>query len=233
MTEFRPRPFQMIPPVIKNLLIINVLIFLAQQAFGRDTEIRIDMMFGLHDFRSSFFRIYQVITYMFLHGGWEHIIFNMFALWMFGSVLENYWGGKRFFIFYIICGIGAAICDMGVRYFANPNLLADLNSPLLNQEQAEDIVGLLSSYTIGASGAIFGCLAGFGYLFPNNEILILPIPFPVKAKWVVIGYGAIELFAGFRSSPGDNVAHWAHLGGALFGILLVMYWNRNNRRHSY
>jgi membrane associated rhomboid family serine protease len=223
----------MIPPVIKNLLIINILVFLAQQAFGKEMELRIDMMFGLHDFRSPFFRIYQLITYMFLHGGWDHILFNMFALWMFGSVLENYWGSKRFFTFYMICGIGAAICDMAVRYMANPHLLEALNSPFLNQDQAEDIIGSVNSFTIGASGAIFGCLAGFGFLFPNSEILILPIPFPVKAKWVVLGYGAIELFAGFRSSPGDNVAHWAHLGGALFGILLCLYWNRNNRRRNY
>jgi membrane associated rhomboid family serine protease len=223
----------MIPPVIKNLLIINVLIFLAQLAFGDSTELRISSLFGLHDVHSVYFRIYQVVTYMFLHGGWDHILFNMFALWMFGSVLENYWGSKRFFIFYMVCGIGAAICDLGVMYLANAHLLADLNSPFLTQEHAEDIYSTLNSPTIGASGAIFGCLAGFGYLFPNSEILILPIPFPVKAKWVVIGYGAIELFAGFRSSPGDNVAHWAHLGGALFGILLVMYWNRHNRRNPY
>ncbi len=233
MTEFRPGRFQMIPPVIKNLIIINVLVFLAQQTFGQETEQSIENLFALHDVHSVYFKPHQLITYMFLHGGWQHILFNMFALWMFGAILENNWGAKRFLMFYMVCGIGAAVCHLAVLYYENAQLLAELNLPDITQERAEYIYGSVNAATIGASGAIFGCLAAFGYLFPNSQLIILPIPFPIKAKWAVLGYAAIELFSGVRSSAGDNVAHWAHLGGGLVGLLLVVYWNRNNRRNFY
>ena len=223
----------MIPPVIKNLIIINVLIFLAQTTFGHDMEINIEKLFALHDVHSVFFKPHQLVTYMFLHGGWEHIIFNMFALWMFGAILENHWGGKRFLIFYMVCGIGAAVCQLSVLYYQNAQLLGELNSPYLTQVRAEDIYGTINEPTLGASGAIFGCLAAFGWLFPNSQLIILPIPFPIKAKWAVLGYAAIELFLGVRGSMTDNVAHWAHLGGGLVGLLLVVYWNRHNRRNFY
>ncbi len=233
MTEFRPGSFQMIPPVIKNLLIINVLVFLAQQAFGQETEYHMLNLFALHDFHSPLFKPYQVITYMFLHGGWDHIFFNMFALWMFGAILENYWGARRFLTFYLVCGIGAALCNMAVVYYENAQLIQQLNSAAdVSQEQIEYISGAVNSPTLGASGAIFGCLAAFGYLFPNS-LIYLYFFVPIKAKWMVLGYAALELFSGFRNSAGDNVAHWAHLGGGLVGLLLVMYWNRNNRRNFY
>src|SRR5450755_3048788 len=225
MTEFRPGSFQMIPPVIKNLLIINVLVFLAQQAFGQETEYHMLNLFALHDFHSPLFKPYQVITYMFLHGGWDHIFFNMFALWMFGAILENYWGARRFLTFYLVCGVGAALCNMAVVYYENGQLIQQLNSAAdVSQEQIEFISGAVNSPTLGASGAIFGCLAAFGYLFPNSEMIIIPIPFPIKAKWLVLGYAALELVSGIRGSAGDNVAHWAHLGGGLVGLLLVIWW---------
>jgi len=230
MTEFRPGSFRMIPPVIKNLLIINVLVFLAQQAIGPANEQNMVSLFGLHDLRSYYFRPHQLITYLFLHGGWEHIIFNMFALWMFGSMLENFWGSKRFLIFYMVCGLGAAVCHMAVLYYESGQLLQQMQ---LGQVSPEETYGRINAATVGASGAIFGCLAAFGYLFPNSEMIIIPIPVPIKAKWLVLGYAFIELVSGIRSSAGDNVAHWAHLGGGLVGLLLVIWWNRTNRRNFY
>lgn len=229
MTEFRPGGFQMIPPVIKNLIIINVLVFLAQQIPGIDATLT--NLFALHDIHSVYFKPHQVITYMFLHGGWEHIIVNMFVLWMFSSILENYWGGKRFLIFYIVSGIGAAVLQLAVLYYENGKLLAEL-SPYLDEDRVAFIYGTVNEATVGASGAIFGCMAAFGYLFPNS-LIYLYFFVPIKAKWFVMGYAAYELFLGVRGSAGDNVAHWAHLGGGLVGLLLVVYWNRNNRRNFY
>jgi rhomboid family protein len=234
MTEFRPGRFQMIPPVIKNLIIINVLVFLAQQTFGPEMELKMLNLFALHDIHSVYFRPHQLITYLFLHGGWDHIIFNMFALWMFGAILENYWGPKRFLIFYIVCGVGAAVCHLAVLYTEMAPTMDIFHQLPLDQQQ-ELLYSpefKVNSATLGASGAIFGCLAAFGYLFPNS-LIYLYFFVPIKAKWFVLGYAAIELFSGVRNSAGDNVAHWAHLGGALFGILLVIYWNRTNKRNFY
>ena len=234
MTEFRPGSFQMIPPVIKNLIIINVLVFLAQQTLGHQVEAWMINTLALHDVHSVYFRPHQLVTYMFLHGGWDHIFFNMFALWMFGAVLENYWGGKRFLIFYMICGIGAALCHLAVLYTEMAPLMDAFHQ--LSPEQQQDLLYAsdfrVNEPTLGASGAIFGCLAAFGYLFPNS-LIYLYFFVPIKAKWVVLGYAAIELFSGVRNSAGDNVAHWAHLGGGLVGLLIVMWWNRSNRRNFY
>jgi membrane associated rhomboid family serine protease len=158
----------------------------------------------------------------------------MFALWMFGAILENYWGGKRFLIFYMISGIGAALCHLAVLYYEMTPIV-DLFHQIPPDQQQEFLYSSqykLNEATVGASGAIFGCLAAFGYLFPNS-LIYLYFFVPIKAKWAVIGYAALELFSGVRSSAGDNVAHWAHLGGGLVGLLLVMYWNRNNRRNFY
>jgi membrane associated rhomboid family serine protease len=235
MTEFRPGSFQMIPPVIKNLIIINVLVFLAQYTLGNAINERMQELFALHDLHSPFFRPHQLVTYMFLHGGWDHIFFNMFGLWMFGSILENYWGPKRFLAFYIVCGIGAAVCHLAVLY---PEMARYMEQTLpMYSPQDQQVIMHSPGYevngaTLGASGAIFGCLAAFGYLFPNN-LIYLYFFVPIKVKWFVLGYAAIELFSGIRNSAGDNVAHWAHLGGGLVGILLVMYWNRTNRRNFY
>jgi membrane associated rhomboid family serine protease len=233
MTEFRPRQFELIPPVIKNLIIVNVLVFFAQYTFGR-ADNNIENMFALHDVHSVFFKPHQLITHMFMHGGISHLFFNMFALWMFGSVLENHWGAKRFLTFYILCGLGAAILHLAVLYVEMKPVM-ELFYQLDPERQAELLYSenfKVNTATIGASGAVFGCLAAFGYLFPNS-LIYLYFFFPIKAKWFVILYAGMELWLGVQNSAGDNVAHWAHLGGALVGILLVWYWNKTNRRSFY
>jgi membrane associated rhomboid family serine protease len=234
MSEFRPGSFQMIPPVIKNLVIINALIYLAQFTLGHNVDQYLQNLFALHDLHSALFRPHQLVTYMFLHGGWDHIFFNMFALWMFGSVLENYWGGKRFLIFYMISGIGAAVFHLAVLYQEMAPVMDSFHFLPIAQQQdlLYDPSFRVNEATIGASGAVFGCLAAFGYLFPNQYIYLYFFV-PIKVKWAVLGYAAIELFSGIRASAGDNVAHWAHLGGGLVGLLLVIYWNRTNRRNFY
>ena len=234
MTEFRPGGFQLIPPVIKNLIIINVLIFLAQYSLGTTINFKIEDLFALHDVRSPLFRPHQLITYLFLHASWEHVLYNMFALWMFGSILENYWGPKRFLVFYMICGLGAAIAHLAVLYpEMTPDFLAFHNAPdSVQQEYLYAHNAIINSATLGASGAVFGCLAAMGYLFPNS-LIYLYFFVPIKVKWFVLGYAAIELFAGVHPTAGDSVAHWAHLGGGLVGLLLVIYWNRTNRRNFY
>jgi len=234
MTEFRPGGFQMIPPVIKNLIIVNVLVFLAQQVFANNSSFDIDNTFALHDIHSVYFKPFQIITHMFMHGGWDHLFFNMFALWMFGSILENVWGGKRFLIYYVLCGLGSAALHLAVLYYENGQLLQEFNSWDVLRQQAEgaNVYGQINEATLGASGAIFGCLAAFGYLFPNS-LIYLYFFVPIKAKWFVLIYAAMELFLGVRNSAGDNVAHFAHLGGAVMGLILVIYWNRNKRRNFY
>jgi membrane associated rhomboid family serine protease len=233
MSQFRFTRPDRFPPVIKNLLIINVLIFLAQKTIGANSY-TISNLFALHDVHSVFFKPYQLITYMFLHGGIDHLLFNMLALWMFGSVLENYWGAKRFLQYYIICGLGAGLLHLGVLYLEmEPVMEAFRTFPTDYQlELIEDPRFKVNVPTVGASGAIFGCLAAFGYLFPNTLIYVYFL-FPIKAKWFVIIYGAIELALAVRNSAGDNVAHFAHLGGAITGIIIVLIWNKTNRKTLY
>lgn len=231
---YRPNRF---PPVVKNLIIINVIVFIAQMTFENSKPFFIDNLFALHDIHSVYFKPHQLITHMFMHGSFEHILFNMFALWMFGSMLENYWGAKRFLQFYLICGLGAAVLHLGVLYFElNPAWEAMEQLKVINpgayQEILNDPMRGLNGATVGASGAIFGCLAAFGYLFPNS-LIYLYFLFPIKAKWFVIIYAALELWLGVRNSAGDNVAHFAHLGGALAGIILVFIWNKTNRKTLY
>ncbi|MEX6690302.1 rhomboid family intramembrane serine protease [Danxiaibacter flavus] len=234
MSEFRPGGFQILPYIIKNLIIINVLIFLAQQTFGAGGNTRLEDLFALHTWQSSLFKPWQFVTYMFMHGSWGHIFWNMFAVWMFGAVLENLWGPKRFLTFYVVCGLGAALAHMIVLYFENQGLIKEFNSlsPMDKEVYYTLFVRHLNSATLGASGAVFGCLAAFGYLFPNRYISIYFL-FPIKAKWFVIIYAGIELFSGIKNSAGDNVAHFAHLGGGLVGIILVYYWNKTNRHNFY
>jgi membrane associated rhomboid family serine protease len=171
---------------------------------------------------------------MFMHGSIGHLFFNMFALWMFGSMLENVWGSKRFLIFYVVSGLGAAFLHLGVLYFQMEPLMQTFRQ--LSADQQEQLLYsrefIVNTATVGASGAVFGCLAAFGYLFPNS-LLYVYFLFPIKAKWFVLIYAGLELWMGVRNTAGDNVAHWAHLGGGLAGFLLVLCWNKTNRRNFY
>jgi len=228
---YRPNRF---PPVVKNLIIINVLVFIAQITFEKSKPFFIENLFALHDVRSVFFKPHQLITHMFMHGSFEHILFNMFALWMFGSLLENYWGPKRFLQFYIICGLGAALLHLGVLYVELSPYWEQLKAfPPESQDYiTHNPMEAMNGATLGASGAIFGCLAAFGYLFPNSLIYVY-FMIPMKAKWFVLLYGGLELWLGIRNSAGDNVAHFAHLGGAITGFILVFIWNKTNRKTLY
>ena len=232
MTEFRPTRFEILPTVIKNLLIINGLVFLAQITIGK--QINIENTFALHTWQSPLFKPWQFFTHMFMHGDFSHILSNMFALWMFGSILENVWGPKRFLIFYIVCGLGAALCHMGVLYYQTEQAINLFNAATYENQLMlrEDIIIRLREATLGASGAVFGCLAAFGYLFPNTFIYIY-FMIPLKAKWFVMIYAGFELFQAVQNSAGDNVAHVAHLGGALVGIILVYFWNKTNKKKLY
>jgi len=266
MQSYRQSFLGNIPPVVKNLLILNVLFFIATyalQALGIDLTEKL----ALYNFQSPYFRPYQLVTHMFMHGGIAHIFFNMFALVMFGKVLEMVWGPKRFLIFYMVTGLGAAVTLSFVNYLGLHSLHVDmqafLNTPtpegllsfvrehlpnaaagvndFLNDyssnpgnpgyiSQAGDLVqkiyGLhLNIPTVGASGAVFGLLLAFGMLFPNTQLMLFFPPIPIKAKYFVIGYGLIELFSGVIPHQNDNIAHFAHLGGMLFGFLLIKYWS--------
>lgn len=233
MTEFRPGRFQILPTIVKNLIIINVLVFIAQKIFDSPfASFDLNNLFALHTIQSAHFHVWQIVTYMFMHGSIDHIFFNMFALWMFGSILENTWGEKKFLTFYMLCGIGAALCHLAVLYYENQPLVQDLNLYNLDLESHSLILQRLDVPTIGASGAIFGCLAAFGYLFPNTYIYLYFF-IPLKAKWFVIIYGVIELFGALRNSAGDDVAHFAHLGGALVGIILCYIWNKKKKNRYY
>lgn len=233
MTEFRPGSFQILPPIIKNLLIINLLVFMAQSFIPPDA-VDINGLFALHTWQSSLFKPWQFITHMFMHANLFHIFSNMFALWMFGSILENVWGPKRFLTFYLLCGLGAAFCHMMVLYFQNQQLLNEFYA--LSEAQQNlylpKVEMILNEPTLGASGAVFGCLAAFGYMFPNTYIYLYFF-LPIKAKWFVIFYAAFELYATVQSSAGDNVAHVAHLGGALAGFILVYFWKKSKNSKRY
>jgi len=283
--QIRPGGFNVLPTVIKNLMIINGLVLLAQytgELWGQADWM--NNFFALHNVQSEYFKPHQLITHMFMHGDFFHFFFNMFALWMFGNMLENLWGSKRFLFFYVVCGLGAAAMhlaslsidahflhqqvsgflsrttpsELDVFINEHPRLYSQnffndqkLSLPdfqtLLNQwpsypsdemyvAKAREYVKSFEIFsinipTLGASGAVFGALAAFGYLFPNTYIYIYFF-FPIKAKWFVILYAAAELWMGVRNS-GGNVAHFAHLGGALIGFLLVVYWNKKNRKTFY
>ena len=239
-----------LPTVTKNLLIINVLCFfgaVVAQRYG----INLNNVGGMHFFLSPDFNVAQLVSYMFLHANFEHIFFNMFAVWMFGRSLEMVWGPKRFLIYYMICGIGAGLVQeliSAIEYFtltssmsaeAVETVLREGSSILqsgmnyVDSRMAELNIAVNRS-TVGASGAVYGILLAFGMLFPNSQMYVFPIPFPIKAKFFVIGYAVIELVLGM-SRTADGVAHFAHLGGMIFGFLLIMYWkkNRNNGQFYY
>ncbi|MBC8266095.1 MAG: rhomboid family intramembrane serine protease [Flavobacteriales bacterium] len=233
--NYRPSSFRHLPEVVKNLLIINGLFFLATITLGR---MGFDMyrFFGLHQFQSADFMPHQLVTHLFMHGNFTHLFFNMFALWMFGKVLENVWGAKKFLIYYMITGLGAAAIHLGVSQYqifelANgiPEILELAKEGLYNRSNPNSLklTQLIHTPTVGASGAVFGVLLAFGMLFPN-ALLYIYFAFPIKAKYFVIIYGLLELYAGISNNPADNVAHFAHLGGMIFGFLLIKYWRKSS-----
>jgi membrane associated rhomboid family serine protease len=221
------------PPVTKNLLIINVLFFAARwvaalPAYGID----LDDVLGLHFFLASHFYFYQIFTYMFMHGSFSHLFFNMFAVWMFGRIMENTMGSKRFLFYYLTCGLGAGLMQELVQFAnywiegLNAYELVSLNG--VNIEMGE----FLNRWTtVGASGAVYGILLSFGMTFPNERLFIFPLPVPIRAKYFVVGYAVIELLSAF-GRPGDGVAHFAHLGGMLVGLLLLLYWRNGGGSHN-
>lgn len=237
--EYRPSGFGYLPVVTKNIIIINVIMFLASiilQGQGID----LTKYFGLHYYLADDFKPHQFITYIFMHSGFQHILFNMLGVYIFGQVLEQVWGPKRYLIFYIVTGLGAALAQYVIMHFEISHTLdlvnEELASPLMSAANKADLINrkynyLNSKVIVGASGSLFGLLGAFGMLFPNRE-LYLYFLFPIKAKWLVIAYGAFEIFSGLRSDPGDNVAHFAHIGGLIVGVILVLLW-RKDRNHFY
>ena len=220
------------PTVTKNLIIINILFFLGgivATRYGLD----LSAYLGLHFFMADDFNPAQLISYMFMHGGFTHLFFNMFAVWMFGRILEQIWGPKRFLFYYIACGIGAGLVQELVQYIQYAVEL----SAYAQVDTGEGIIIPMQQYlnlmnTVGASGAVYAILLAFGMLFPNEKMFIIPFPFPIKAKFFVAGYAVIELMQGFANNPTDNVAHFAHLGGMIFGFALIMYWKKKNRGNN-
>mgnify|MGYP000066433098 CR=1 FL=1 len=215
MNSYRSNRFSSMPPVVKNLIIINVL-FLALKFTLERMQIDLSQYLGLHYWRSDYFKPWQLLTHMFMHGNFMHLLSNMFALWMFGSVLENTWGSQRFLLFYMVTGIGAACMHLGV----------------LSYEYAQYQNVLYNQVTVGASGAVFGLLFAFGYLFPNT-LLYVYFLMPIKAKYFVALYALFELYAGIQNSAGDNIAHYAHLGGMVMAFIILMYWKKHDRTHFY
>jgi len=216
MSNFRYTRPDRFPPIIKNLIIINFLVWIAQLIYDKQWGLTVKI--GLWPIDTPLFKPYQIATHMFAHASYDdrggivfmHILFNMFALFMFGRILENVWGAKRFLLFYLACGVGAAATH------------------LIMQE----LMGGFS-VAVGASGAIMGVFVAFAYLFPNTELMLIPIPFPIKAKWLAVGYILLDLFGGFGQLGEDKIAHFAHLGGALTGFLIVLFWNKTNRKTLY
>jgi membrane associated rhomboid family serine protease len=230
MNAYRQSPFANLTPVVKNLLIINIIFFIGTWVLGDRFEII--SYLPAYYFDSPSFRVWQIITYMFMHGGFGHIFFNMFALFMFGPILEYSIGSKRFFNLYFICGIGAIVIQMLVQAIELHNLIGTFtihnSANVINQLDPISLQKVKAIYedpVVGASGAIFGIVVAFAMLYPNMEMMILFIPVPIKAKYLIPGYIAIELFSGIGQFSGDNVAHFAHLGGALFGFLMVKLWH--------
>ena len=216
--------FNRMPPVVKNLIIINIIMFIATYIIG-------DVMyekFALFFFESPLFKPYQLVTHMFMHGDMWHILFNMYSLFLFGCVLEHIWGGKKFLLFYLVTGIGAALIHSGVMYLEASALESAIENG--NVMANIDLTQIYSTPTVGASGAIYGLLLAYGMLFPNNVMQLIFPPVALKAKYFVLIFGVLELFLGITNS-GGNIAHFAHLGGMIFGYFLIIYWKKNNRMY--
>lgn len=251
MNAFQSRGgFGGLPIIVKNLLIINGLFFLATIAL-KGQGIDLTRIFGAFYFDSPNFEVWQIITHMFMHGSFAHIFFNMFALWMFGTAIEGIWGPKRFLIYYLITGFGAFLLHYAVVAFQVHNIVAELGPDAVElvktkgvqywsegKNFSDPLLGKLNILynvpVVGASGAVFGLLLAYGMMFPNQKLMLLFFPVPIKAKYFVMLYGAFELYSGIANNPGDNIAHFAHLGGMLFGYFLIKYWksNQNNYRRN-
>lgn len=216
------------PAVTRNLLIINFLCFIAMLVLAQMGVANLNDLCGLHFFMASDFHVYQLLTYMFMHGGWEHIILNMFMLWMFGAVMERVWGAKRFIFYYLFCGVGAGLMQEIAQFVQFYVMASDAGFGLsmLSQVAAANDAALGQWTTVGASGAIYALLLAFGMMFPDERMFIIPIPIPIKAKWMVMGSIVVELFSAL-ASPGSQVAHLAHLGGMIFGFFLIRYWQKH------
>ena len=233
--------FSHLPEVVKNLLIINGLFFLATWAL-RSYEIDLSNLFALHQFQSPDFMPHQLVTHMFMHANFPHLLMNMFILWMFGKTLENMWGGKRFLTYYMITGFGAALIYVGYIQFQIHDIASNISliqMESINQNRTiidnvfvpttyemKKLYHLINVPMVGASGAIYGVLLAFGMLFPNSTIYLLIPPIPIKSKYFVGGLGILALISGIGNNPGDNIAHFAHLGGMIFGIILLKYWKK-------
>ena len=231
-----------LPPVVKNIIMLNVLMLLAYYAVSSVFGVDLNSMLGLYFPKSEQFKPIQILTHMFMHANFWHIFFNMYALYIFGGVLENVWGPKRFLIYYIICGLGAALTHESVIFLQYNHLVQSMSpdnlqavlsegtayfhqGKVFSDPDMQNLQILLNTPTVGASGAIFGVLLAFGVLFPNTQLMLLFPPIPIKAKYLVAGYGAIELYLAV-TQPGSNIAHAAHLGGMLFGYILIRYWRK-------
>lgn len=231
-----------LPPVVKNIIMINVLMLLAYYAAVSVFGVDLNSLLGLYFPASGQFKPFQIVTHMFMHGGFLHLFFNMYALFIFGPILESVWGPKRFLIYYMVCGLGAALTHETVNFFQYSHLIQNISpedlrlvirqgteyfhqGKVFTDMDMQNLQLLLNTPTVGASGAIFGVLLAFGVLFPNTQLLLLIPPMPIKAKYLVIGYGALELILAV-TQPGSNIAHAAHLGGMIFGYLLIRYWRK-------
>ncbi len=247
MSLSRNPAFQNIPPVVKNLIIINAIMLLLTYVLESSMGIDLTRKLGLFYIGSPLFKPFQLISHIFMHGGFAHLFFNMFALFMFGRVLEQVWGSKRFFIYYFFTGLGAALLHSFVNYIEARSILASLTPEqiALVKNEGAAIFAAHKNYAhsgmaalnllynipvVGASGAVFGVLLAFGMYFPNTQLMLLFPPIPIKAKYFVIGYGLLELYLGFTQAN-SNVAHFAHLGGMLFGFILIRAWRK--RRNNF
>jgi len=236
------RGFFGLPPVVKNIILINIIMLFADFTVSRVFGIELATILGLYFPKSDQFMPLQIVTHMFMHGSLLHLLFNMYALFIFGQVLEQVWGPKRFLTYYLVCGLGAAFVHETVIFLQYEKIMnvigSDQYEMVLNEgaalfknyqgfpnELMRDLQLILNMPTVGASGAVFGILLAFGMLFPNTQLMLLFPPIPIRAKYFVIGYGAIELYLAF-TQPGSNIAHAAHLGGMLFGYFLIKYWQK-------
>lgn len=239
---FRNSILSQMPPVTKNLILVNLIIWVAMALFPQEIGVMMDRHCGLHYYLSQDFIFTQFISYQFIHSGFSHLFFNMFALFMFGMAIESILGPKRFISYYLICGIGAGLIQMGVNAIEYHQLAQQLPDSVVNEVLAkgteifnrgmnysDPLLGglnaLINVPTVGASGAVYGILLAFGMFFPNRPIYIMFIPYPIKAKWVIVGYAVIELMLGVGHAN-TGIAHFAHLGGMIFGFLLILYWRK-------